>query len=67
MRTKMIRRFGQAVLISALLVLPACATNGHRSGASMTIQTGRVVGARAVDLQSQAGRATPFLAPRPAV
>jgi outer membrane lipoprotein SlyB len=56
MRTKKIRRFGQAVLVSAVLVLPACATNGHRSGASMTIQTGRVVGARAVDLQSQAGR-----------
>ena len=40
----------------AAIMLAACATNGQRAGQSITIQTGRVVGAQPVDLQSQAGR-----------
>jgi outer membrane lipoprotein SlyB len=56
MQIRKIWRFGQLILLSMMLTLPACASNGQRAGASMTIQTGRVVGARAVDLQSQAGR-----------
>ena len=40
----------------AALTLVACATNGQRAGQAITIQTGRVVAAQPVDLQSQAGR-----------
>jgi outer membrane lipoprotein SlyB len=40
----------------ASLMLAACATYGQHAGQSITIQTGRVVAAQSVNLQSQAGR-----------
>jgi hypothetical protein len=43
-------------IITASLVLVACATYGQHAGQSITIQTGRVVAAQSVNLQSQAGR-----------
>ena len=43
------------LLVGAALVLSTPAS-AQRAGQSMTVQTGVVVGARAVDLQSEAGR-----------
>ena len=43
-----------AVTTASLLVV-ACATYGHHAGQSITIQTGHVVAAEPVNLQSQAG------------
>ena len=40
----------------ASFMLVACATYGQHAGQSITIQTGRVVAAQSVNLQSQAGR-----------
>ena len=47
--------FSVLAIIMVSLVLVACATNGQRAGQSITIQTGRVVAADPVNLQSQAG------------
>ena len=44
----------QGVVVVSLLLV-ACETYGQRAGQSMTIQTGRVVAAQSVNLQSQVG------------
>jgi outer membrane lipoprotein SlyB len=45
----------QGVVVAAIMLV-ACASYGQRAGQSITIQTGRVVAAQSVNLQSQAGR-----------
>jgi outer membrane lipoprotein SlyB len=47
--------FQHLAVAAASLLLVACATYGHHAGQTITIQTGRVVAADPVNLQSQAG------------
>jgi outer membrane lipoprotein SlyB len=47
--------FQHLAVAAASLLLVACATYGHHAGQTITIQTGHVVAADPVNLQSQAG------------
>jgi outer membrane lipoprotein SlyB len=47
--------FQLLVVAAASILLAGCATHGHHAGQAITIQTGRVVAAEPVNLQSQAG------------
>lgn len=55
MKTRKFNYFPLLIGVVAITMLPACVTNAQRAGQSMTVQTGRVVAAQAINLQSAAG------------